>query len=140
MDATVPPVVERLVAAINDHDADRVTECMASDYRSTAPVHPERSFTGKAQVRANWESAFRSTPDLRAEVERATVDDGTVWAEWRLHGTQTDGAELDMRGVAIWGIEDDLIQWGRIYLDPVEPAGVASWAEVFATDGQAGTG
>lgn len=28
-------------------------------------------------------------------------------------GTQSDGTELDMRGVAIWGVKDDLLQWGE---------------------------
>ena len=136
MSSTVPDVIDRLVAAMNDHDAAGVAACMAEEYRSEAPVHPERSFTGRSQVRANWRAAFETAPDLEAELTNTTVEDGeTVWAEWRLRGTQTDGAELNMCGVAIWGVEDDLIQWGRIYLEPVQPGGDESWAEFFETDG-----
>lgn len=131
MDDSVPDVIERLVTAMNDHDADAVAACMAADYRSEAPAHPSRNFTGRAQVRKNWQAAFESTPDLEARLPEITVDDGTAWAEWRLTGTQTDGSELNMCGVAIWGVEDDLLQWGRIFLEPVEPADGESWAEVF---------
>lgn len=135
MRSTVPDVIDQLVAAMNDHDADEVAACMAEDYRSEAPVHPERSFVGRSRVRENWRVAFEGTPDLEAELTNTTVEDGgTVWAEWRLRGTQTDGSKLNVCGVAIWGVEAGLIQWGRIYLEPVQPGGHESWASFFETD------
>ena len=34
-----------------------------------------------------------------------------------------DGTRLDMRGVTIFGIRDDRILWGRLYLEDVEVTG-----------------
>jgi hypothetical protein len=37
-----------------------------------------------------------------------------------LQGTRTDGTRLDMRGVTIFGVREDRIIWGRLYLEDVE--------------------
>lgn len=126
-------LIERIVEAENSQDADEVAELVAEDYRSETPTHPERNFTGHEQVRQNWQTVFENTPDLSAELLRSAVNDDTLWTEWHLTGTQTDGAELDMRGIAIWGVKDDLLQWGRIYMEPVEEGG-ETWEEFYAVD------
>jgi hypothetical protein len=59
-------------------------------------------------------------PDFQAELLRSAHQGDTGWAEWYWHGTRTDGTRLDMRGVTIFGIRDDLIAWGRLYLEDVE--------------------
>lgn len=133
-------VIERMVEAENSHDADRVAELVAEDYRSETPTHPERNFTGREQVRQNWKAVFESTPDLEAELLRSSVDGGTAWTEWHLTGTQTDGTELDMRGVGIFGVEDGLVQWGRIYMEPVQKGGDVTWEEFYMEDGAATSG
>lgn len=138
MESAAPDVIQRLVTAMNDHDPEGVAACMTSDYRSETPTHPERNFTGREQVRQNWEAAFESTPDLQADVSRLSVDGDTVWTEWQIQGTQTDGSELDLRGVAIWQIEDDLLQAGRIYLEQVQSAPDVSWEEFYGVDGAEG--
>ena len=126
-------LIERIVEAENSQDADQVAELVTEDYRSETPAHPERNFTGREQVRQNWQAVFENTPDLSAELLRSAVDDNTLWTEWHLTGAQTDGTELDMRGIAIWGVKDDLLQWGRIYMEPVE-GGSETWEEVYAVD------
>ncbi|WUV53224.1 nuclear transport factor 2 family protein [Amycolatopsis sp. NBC_01480] len=50
------PVADRLADAINRHDLDALTACFAPVYESTFPAHPSRSFTGRDQVRRNWET------------------------------------------------------------------------------------
>jgi ketosteroid isomerase-like protein len=52
------PVVDRMTDAINRHDLDALTACFAPVYASTFPAHPARSFTGRDQVRRNWETIF----------------------------------------------------------------------------------
>lgn len=127
-------LIERIVEAENSHDADKVAELVARDYRSETPIHPERNFTGREQVRENWQAVFESTPDLNAELVRSTVDGDTLWTEWHLTGTQIDGTDLDMKGVGIWGVENGLLQWGRVYMEPVAKTEDVTWEEFYTIE------
>ncbi|SDJ57985.1 nuclear transport factor 2 family protein [Natronorubrum texcoconense] len=131
MSQSTKHVVDRFLRAMNDHDLDELISCFHEDYRSETPAHPERSFTGRAQVRANWVQLFETTPDLAVEFSRTMIDDDTAWIELRMHGTQTD-EELDVRGVVIKGISGDRIQWGRIYLEPVQQSADVTWEAIYA--------
>ncbi len=75
-------MVERLRVASNEHNLPALVGCFAADYRNETPAHPERGFTGRDQVRRNWEQIFAAIPDLTAEVLRCAVDGDTVWTEW----------------------------------------------------------
>jgi ketosteroid isomerase-like protein len=113
-------VVERFVAALNDHDIDSFVACFAPDYRSEQPAHPDRAFGGRDQVRQNWSMLFRDLPDIHADLLRTAVEADTVWAELRIHGHRSDGSELDLRGVIVHGIRDDQVGWARLYLEDTE--------------------
>lgn len=113
-------MVDRLVRATNDHDADAVSACFAEDYRNETPAHPARGFHGREQVRRNWRQIFAAVPDLRAELLRTAVDGATAWTEWEMTGTRSDGTAHQMRGVVVFGVRDGLAQWGRFYLEPVD--------------------
>ena len=41
----------------------------------------------------------------------------------RRHGTRVDGTRLEMRGVTIFGVQDDRILWGRLFMDEVDRSG-----------------
>ncbi len=56
-------LLEQLAAAVNGHDLEALESCFAADYRNPAPVHPAQGFTGRAQVRRNWEQIFTFVPD-----------------------------------------------------------------------------
>ena len=114
-------VLERLRDAQNAHDLDAFVACFDERYRSEQPVHPDRAFVGSDQVRTNWAAVFAGVPNFRAELLRSTRQGDTGWAEWHWHGTRTDGTRLAMRGVTIFGIRDDRIVWGRLYLEDVQP-------------------
>jgi ketosteroid isomerase-like protein len=116
-------MVERLCRATNDHDLDALVACFAPDYRNETPAHPERGFTGREQVRKNWEQIFGAIGDIQAEVLRCAADDDTVWSEWEHRGTRPDGSPHVMRGVVIFGVEDGLATWARFYLEPVQEGG-----------------
>ena len=113
-------VIERLLAAQNAHDLDAFVACFDPGYRSEQPVHPDRAFVGSDQVHRNWAEVFAGVPDFRAELLSSVGHGDTGWAEWHWHGTRTDGTSLNMRGVTIFGIRDDRITWGRLYLEDVE--------------------
>jgi ketosteroid isomerase-like protein len=116
-------VSEQLRQAMNAHDLEAHVACFAEDYRSEQPVHPARTFTGRAQVRDNWSKLFDSIPDFRAELLRLAVVDDTEWGEWIWRGTKRDGTPLEERGVTIIGTRDGLIAWARLYLEETESEG-----------------
>lgn len=115
-------VLDRLLAAVNDHDLEAMLACFADDYVNETPVHPRRSFHGREQVRRNWTQIFAGVPDIRATVPRRAVESGTVWSEWEMSGTRNDGAAFRMRGVVIFGVTAETITSARFYLEPVEEA------------------
>ena len=116
-------LVERLRVATNAHDLEAVVSCFATDYRNETPAHPERGFTGRDQVRRNWEQIFAAVPDVTAEVVRGVVDGDTAWTEWEHRGTRTDGSSHIMRGVVIFGVRNNVADWARFYLEPVQTDG-----------------
>src|SRR5215216_1426624 len=116
-------VLERLHTAQNRHDLDAFVACFHPDYHSEQPTHPDRVFVGSEQVRKNWADVFAAVPDFQANLLRSARATDTGWAEWHWHGTRVDGTRLNMRGVTIFGIRDDRIVWGRLYLEDVEVAG-----------------
>lgn len=113
-------MVDRLLQATNDHDLEALAACFAEDYQNDTPVHPARGFSGRAQVRRNWEQIFAFVPDLRAEVTRMAVDGEVIWSEWEMTGTRRDGSAHCMRGIVIFGVDGELARWARFYLEPVD--------------------
>ena len=112
--------IDQLVEAMNARDLDAVVQLFHSDYHSEQPAHPTREFGTSAQVRANWDAMFRGIPDFRAELVRSADDGPTCWTEWHWWGNRTDGQPFNMRGVALFELQDGLIVGGRLYMEPVE--------------------
>ena len=129
---------ERLRDALNRHDLESFVACFAPEYQSEQPTHPNRAFSGSAQVRKNWATFFDAVPDLRADVVRQTVEGETVWTEWHWHGSRRDGTPLDMRGVTLFSVRDDRILWGRLYMEETEAAGADIDATMQDLTGHAG--
>jgi ketosteroid isomerase-like protein len=113
-------VVQRLAQATTEHDLDAIVGCFAEGYLNETPVHPERGFEGKEQVRRNWGQILAGVPDVTAHILATAVEDGSVWSEWQLSGTRRDGSAHEMRGVIIFGVDGELISTARFYLEPVE--------------------
>ena len=116
-------VLARLERATNAHDVNALVACFAPDYRNETPAHPARSFTGREQVRRNWEQIFAAIPDLTAKVLRSAVSGDEAWTEWEHRGTRRDGSMHVMRGVVIFGVSNGLLAWARFYLEPVQEGG-----------------
>ena len=127
MESPVPadPVslLHRLHAAQNQHNIEAFVDCFAPDYQSEQPLHPDVAFRGRDQVYKNWSTIFKGVPDFQSELLSFTAQGNTVWVEWHWHGTRTDGKQLNIRGVTLFGIEDNHIAWGRLYMEPVQEAG-----------------
>jgi ketosteroid isomerase-like protein len=114
-------LVERLRDAVNAHDLDGLVASFSDAYRNETPAHPARGFTGRDQVRRNWEQIFAAVPDLVADVSWI-ADEQTAWSEWEMRGVRRDGVAHLMRGVVIFGVEDGEATWARFYLEPVDAA------------------
>ena len=114
--------IHRLIDATNSHDLDRVVACFADDYTLVSPSHPHRAFRGSDQVRRNWSQIFAGfpisspTPAVGRRRRRRLDRMGDV-------GTRPDRAAHRMAGVFVFGVIDDRIQWGRMFLEPVDEAG-----------------
>ena len=77
-------------------------------------------------VRQNWTGLFHRVPDINARVLRSVEDGDTLWSEWEMTGTTTDGVNFRAGGVAILSVEDDRFAWARFYLDPVDDEATVS--------------
>jgi ketosteroid isomerase-like protein len=130
------PIATAIAEAMNAHDIDAFVALFAPDYDSRQPAHPERAFTGRDQVRANWSSIFAGVPDFRAELVASAAAGDTEWSEWRWSGTQTDGGRLEMAGVMVCGVQDGAIAWARLYVEPVEQGGADIDATVRSMSGR----
>lgn len=113
----------RLCEATNSHDVERVVECFTEDYLNETPAHPARGFRGRNQVRRNWTQIFAAVPDIEAEILRSDQVGDTVWSEWEMRGTRTDGMRHLARGVMIFTVAGDCAREVRFYLEPVEQNG-----------------
>ncbi len=123
-------VLTRLHQALNQHNLDAFVACFAPDYHSEQPVHPDRAFRGQQQVRANWRQVFAEMPDFHADLLRWSTTDDAMWAEWHWTGTQVNGSAFDWRGVTIFGIANEAIRWGRLYMEPTQTTGAGITAAV----------
>ena len=116
-------LLERLAVAVNSHDLGALVGCFAPGYRNETPAHPAQGFTGRDQVRRNWEQIFTFVPDITARVLRSCADGGVVWSEWEMTGTRRDHSVHQMAGVIVFGVRDGLFEWARFYLEPVQAGG-----------------
>ena len=83
-------------------------------------MHPELGFTGREQVRKNWQEIFSVIGDVHAE-EPVAVDGDTVWSGVGASGRRTDGSAHVMRGVVIFGVTGGVAAGARI--EPVQEEG-----------------
>lgn len=113
-------MLDRLERLTNAHDLDALVDCFATDYVNETPVHPDRGFRGREQVRRNWTQIFAAVPDLKARVLASIADDVRVWSEWEMSGTRRDGVQHLMRGVIIFSVADGRASTARFYLEPVD--------------------
>jgi len=112
--------IRRVQQATNTHDLEALTDCFDPDYESEFPAHPDRTFTGRAQMRKNWAQIFSAVPDIQATLLHWTVEGDTVWSEWEWQGTRQDGSPFLQRGVTVQGVPQGQIKWARLYIELVE--------------------
>jgi ketosteroid isomerase-like protein len=123
-------LLKQLTEAANRHDLEALADCFATDYRNETPAHPAQGFTGRDQVRRNWEQIFTFVPDITVRVLRHALDGDVTWSEWEMAGTRRDGTAHQMAGVILFGVRDGRFSWARFYLEPVQAGGADASAAV----------
>jgi len=129
-------VLDQLVDAVNGHDLEAMARLFHEEYRSEQPVHPGRSFVGRAQLLANWEAMFAGIPDFSAEIRRSAQAGDTTWSEWHWSGTRSDGQPFEARGVTLFEIGDGQIVAGTLYMEDVDRQGSGIEQAVEALSGR----
>lgn len=113
-------LVDRLVQALNQHDLPAFLDLFLPDFHSEQPLRPESSFVGREHVRANWEWKLSDpASDFRAEAMRWAATAEELWVEWRWRHTRPDGAQIDLQGICVYGVDDERFAWARLYMDDV---------------------
>ncbi len=128
--------IDALLAAVNDHDLQRMIAFFDPGYRSVQPAHPARAFVGNAQVLANWTAMFAGIPDVRAVLGRVVQDGETTWCEWSWSGTRTDGLPFKSAGVVLFESRDQVITAGTFYMEDVEIDGAGIDQTVHGMSGR----
>jgi predicted ester cyclase len=125
--ATVPQVINDLIAAYSAHDVDRMARLYCGD--AVIAVN-EFEITGDG-IAAFWRAWFEAFPDVSSEVHRTVTDGPYVLLDWTETGTQVapirilgydvpcKHRRLSWRGASLYRIGDSGIEHVRYFVDPM---------------------
>jgi hypothetical protein len=112
--------LDRITRATNAHDLDALVDCFDPEYHNETPAHPARGFTGREQVRQNWQEIFAGVPDVHVNVLDRATDGDTLWSELEMSGTRRDASPFLMRGVVVYRLRGGRAAGARFYVEPVD--------------------
>jgi ketosteroid isomerase-like protein len=108
-DAVTENTLKEILEAFNRHDTDGVMSFFADDCIVDMPRGTDpwgRRYLGKDQAREAIASRFAGIPDVQYGEDRHFVCCNRGVSEWRLRGTTTSGARVDVRGCDLWEFAD----------------------------------
>jgi hypothetical protein len=118
---SLPPILARVVLAMNSHDVHQLVGCFAPDYSSDHMVHLHQSISGHEAIRRKWQRTFKEVPDFQCEVVSFAMQPTVLWVEWQWRGHEVvERVEMKWRGVNIFGIDQEVIVWARPYMELVD--------------------
>lgn len=106
-------LLHQLFAAFNRHDGAAVMACMTDDIIFDAAAGPEicgRRLSGTQEVRAAFETTFKTMPDVSWECTRHEVFGDRGISEWIFRATAADGRRIEAEGCDIFSFRDDKIR------------------------------
>jgi ketosteroid isomerase-like protein len=101
--------LKEILEAFNRHDLDAIMSFFADGCTFDLPRGPDpwgTRFTGKEQVRKGLAGRFAGIPDVHYGEDRHFVAGNRGVSEWRLTGTTTSGARIDVYGCDLWEFAD----------------------------------
>ena len=122
--AVTVDTLRAVLDGFNRHDVDAIMAFFADDAVFESPRGPDhwgRRYVGKAQVREGLAARFAGIPDVHYGEDRHFVAGDRGVSEWRLTGTTTAGARIDVRGCDLWEFRDGKISRKDSYWKIVEP-------------------
>jgi ketosteroid isomerase-like protein len=105
-------LLQELFAAFNRHDGAAVMACMTDDVVFDTAAGPDicgRRLTGTAEVRAAFETTFKSMPDVSWECTKHDVFGDRGLSEWIFRATAADGRRIEAEGCDIFAFRGDRI-------------------------------
>ncbi len=106
------PSLQGLLDAFNAHDVDAIMSFFTADCVFDTPRGPApggHRLVGKEQVRKGFQARFDGIPDIAyREARHFTCGDRGV-SEWTIHGTQTTGEPIEVRGCDLFEFTDGRI-------------------------------
>lgn len=115
-------LVETYLTMLNTHDADLVDAFIAEQYVNHNVVVAD----GREANRGFWAMFFAGLPDVTATMEDVIVSGDRVVGRFVYRGTHTGelmgipatGAQVEMRSIDIWRVEDGLLaeHWDELNL------------------------
>jgi steroid delta-isomerase-like uncharacterized protein len=120
----VEETARRYFAALQARDAQAMAACWSED--GIEDIVPLRVMRGPQEVQEFFSGLFAALPDAETTVHNVVASDRQAAVEWRTVGTFTGspfegveatGGRLELRGLDLLEIEDDLILKNTAYYD-----------------------
>lgn len=104
--------LKAFLEAFNRHDVEAVMEFFTEDCVFETPRGADpwgRRLEGKEQVREGIEARFAGIPDIHYGKDRHWVSGERGVSQWTITGTDTSGAEVEVRGCDLFELRDGKI-------------------------------
>jgi ketosteroid isomerase-like protein len=105
-------LMQRISAAFNSRDVERIVECFAENATFCLARGPEpvgRTLKGKAAIRKALSDRFQQIPDMRWDHQEYILAGDRAMSLWTVRGRGNDGEELNYQGCDIYRFEGDNI-------------------------------
>ena len=128
MDSQNLALLERLFAAFNWHDADKVMACFSPEIIFDAIAGPEavgRRIIGLQATRDAFVNVWTTMPDVQWNVRRhAVFGNNRGLTEWLFTATTAQGGRIEAEGIDLFSFKDGLIIHKNAFRKdrPIQPA------------------
>jgi ketosteroid isomerase-like protein len=105
-------LLNEVLAAFNNHDADAVAGFFAPDGVMLSPAGKEpvgTTLRGPEVIRAALIKRFADSPDIQWTEGKNWIFGDKALSEWRVRGTAPDGSVIDTIGCDLFEFEDGKI-------------------------------
>lgn len=116
-------LLQEIIDSFNRHDVDAVVAFFADDGEMLLPVGSEicgARIKGKAAIRETLSKRFADSPDIQWTEGTSWIFGNKALSEWRVRGTQPNGAKIDLLGCDLWEFRGDKIVKKDVYYKQIK--------------------